>query len=120
MSNRIERVIVNPKRVSPVEAEIWVAVIADNADAGTDLRGRLVGPKCHGVETVQVAFPLRLIGRPPAVQPNTVIGRVIIPEPNMWKPETPFVYEGIVELWQDEERVDSAMLSVALKRERSA
>jgi hypothetical protein len=32
--------------------------------------------------------------------------RVVIPEPSIWEPECPFVYDGVVELWQGDERCD--------------
>lgn len=70
-------------RLSPAEA-----VIDYDADDDYELRGRLVGPTCEYTTTVEVAYPVRA-------------GRVVIPEPALWDPETPFLYAGPIELWRD-------------------
>jgi hypothetical protein len=115
MANRIQRTTILHRRVSPMEVELWVVVEADSTNTGTELRGRLVGPKCPGVETIQVAYPIRMMPRPAGQPENAVVGRVIIPEPNLWTRETPFFYEGTVALWQDEVRCDESALTVSLK-----
>jgi len=115
MSNRIQRMTIVQRRASPMEAELWIVVEMDYVKAGTELRGRLVGPKCPGVETIQVAYPIRMIPHPPGQPENAVVGRVIIPEPNLWTHETPFVYEGTLELWREELKCDESTLTVSLK-----
>ena len=115
MSNRIKRTTIVQRRASPLEAELWIVVEVDFVNAGTELRGRLVGPKCAGVETIQVAYPIRMIPRPADQPENAVVGRVVIPEPNLWTREILFFYEGVVELWQDEVKCDESALTVSLK-----
>jgi hypothetical protein len=115
MSNRIQRASILQRRVSPMEAELWVEVEVASVTAGTELHGRLIGPMCPGVETIQVAYPIRMIPRALGQSENAVVGRVIIPEPNLWTREIPFFYEGVVELWQDEVKCDESALTVSLK-----
>jgi hypothetical protein len=115
MSNRIRHVTMQHRRVSPAEADLLVIVEADRVDTGTELRGTLIGPKCPGVETVQIAYKLRSAQRPD--QPhNSLAGRIVIPEPNLWTSETPFIYDGTVELWQDGERCDNRAISTLFKQ----
>jgi len=103
---RICRVTVEPVRVTTASAELRVVVECDGPAAGAELRGRLVGPRCQGVSTVEVAYPLRQEG--PAF-------RVVIPEPNMWSAAAPFRYDGRVEVWVGNERVDDHTFAVELR-----
>jgi hypothetical protein len=105
MSNRILDVELHTRRANAAEAEIWVRVVPEHLTPATELRGRLVGPKCPGVTTVEVAYPLRPFPHPPADWPG-LAARVVIPEPNRWEPACPFVYDGVVELWQDGQRCE--------------
>jgi hypothetical protein len=41
--------------------------------------------------------------------------RVIIPEPSFWEPESPFLYQGPVELWQDGQRCDQVQITRGLR-----
>jgi hypothetical protein len=41
--------------------------------------------------------------------------RVIIPEPSFWEPESPFLYQGPVELWQNGQRCDQAQITRGLR-----
>jgi hypothetical protein len=41
--------------------------------------------------------------------------RAIIPEPNFWEPETPFLYRGPVELWQKGQLCDTVQISHGLR-----
>jgi hypothetical protein len=115
MSNRIRATSVEIRRLSPAEAEVWIQAELDRTTPTTELRGRLVGPRCPGVSTVEVAYPLRPPPGPTASTENTITLRAAIPEPNLWTEKMPFVYEGTLELWQDGRRCDSARVSVALK-----
>jgi hypothetical protein len=118
MSNRIRRTTVEVRRLSPAEAEVWVVAEVDAVTLATELRGRLVGPRCPGTSTVEVAYPFRPPPRPGAEALGTLAVRALIPEPNLWTAEMPFVYEGPLELWQDGRRCDLATVSVALKLAR--
>ena len=111
MSNRILRTTLHQKRLSTAVAELWIVVEVERVTPTTELRGRLSGPKCPGSETVQIAYPLRML-------PSTgeaLVARILIPEPNLWTAETPFVYEGTVELWQDGELHDRAVVVTGFK-----
>jgi hypothetical protein len=97
MGNRILDLQVQTHRLTPMEAELWILVRAETLTPTTELRGRFVGPKCPGVTTVEVAYPLSFN----ADTGEGLLGRVVIPEPNRWEEQCPFVYDGVVELWQD-------------------
>ena len=104
MSNRILHVELRDRSVIPAEAEVHVAVVPERLDTRTEARGRLMGPQCRYASTVEVAYHLRPLlvptGRP-------AIGlRAVIPEANLWSPETPYLYYGPVELYQDGARCD--------------
>jgi hypothetical protein len=116
MSNRIRKTMIEVRRLSPAEAEVWVCVEVDAVTPTTELRGRLTGPRCPGVTTVEVAYAFRPLTSTDA--PPSLTVRAVIPEPNLWTEETPFVYDGHIELWQDGEQCDGAAVSVALKRPR--
>jgi hypothetical protein len=115
MENRIRRVTVEVRRLSSAEAEVWVVAEVEAVTPRTELRGRLVGPRCPGTSTIEVPYPLRPPPRPASGPHGTLAARVVIPEPNLWTAAMPFVYEGPLELWQDGERCDTATVSVALK-----
>jgi len=103
---RIRRVTVQPVRVTTAAAELRVIVEWDGPVEGIEFRGRLVGPRCVGVSTVEVAYPLR---------PDGSALRVVIPEPNMWSTAAPFRYDGRVEAWVGSERVDDHTFAVELR-----
>jgi hypothetical protein len=98
--NRITQFSVVDRSLSPAEAEVWVLADADAITPSTEIRGRLVGPTCPYSTTIEVAYPLRPL-------PTTVPGlpplarRVNVPEPSFWDPVAPFLYHGVVELWED-------------------
>jgi hypothetical protein len=100
MTNRIINIETHTQRLSPAEADLWVIVAAERTTAGTEIRGRFVGPKCALSSTIEVAYPLRPFERKPA-ELAELAARVVIPEPSLWEPECPFVYDGVIELWQD-------------------
>jgi hypothetical protein len=109
MSNRILRVQVRDRSLDPAQAELWVAVEAEHVTATTELRGRLMGPRCLYAATVEVAYPVR-----PYLRPLT--GRVVIPEPCLWEPQSPFLYQGNVELWEDDRQCDQVEVRRGLRR----
>jgi beta-galactosidase/beta-glucuronidase len=120
MSARIVKSELEVTRLSPAEAEVLVTVEVDPGAEALDLRGKLVGPRCPGVSTIQVAYPLRRL--PSASQTGTVLlsAAAVIPEPNLWTPLTPYVYDATVELWQQGQRVDVAYRSIGLKQKRES
>jgi beta-galactosidase/beta-glucuronidase len=100
MANQIKEMSVSVVRLSPAEAEIHIRLVPASISAGTEARGRVVGPRCARAATVEIAYPLREHSRRLESPPQIVL-RAIIPEPCLWDAESPFVYQCIVELWQD-------------------
>jgi hypothetical protein len=111
---RIEQLTVHQKRLSSAEAELWIFVRVEGMDETATLHASLVGPYCWGVETVQINYPVKQI-KPEGYDENLWVGRVVIPEPNFWTPEQPFVYEGHVELWQNNRLVEIRNIRAAFK-----
>jgi Glycosyl hydrolases family 2 len=107
MSIRIRRVELSDQTLVPAEAEVWVTVHLDHLTTTTAVRGRFMGPTCRYASTVEVAYQLRSLGpsqKPPASEGPALTTRVVIPEPSFWDPESPFLYQGPVEVWEDGER----------------
>jgi hypothetical protein len=102
--NRIADIVVSSENLTPAAAVIGVTVVPQRSDAGTEVRGRLMGPRCVYAATVEVGYPLKPLTH-----------RVVIPEPSFWEPESPFLYEGIVELWQDGVRCDQRTIRCGLR-----
>lgn len=101
MDNQISQMHVFDGRLTPVEAEIIISVHPEHLTSTTQIRGRLTGPRCPYTSTVEVAYSLRELSRQyDAEGPPRVTTRAVIPEPSFWDPQTPFLYEGVVELWQ--------------------
>ena len=80
----------------------------------TEVRGRLVGPRCPGVTTIEVAYPLRPFPCQPGGVPP-LSRRVVIPEPSLWEPQHPFVYRVVVELWEGGQRCDQRQFDYGLR-----
>jgi hypothetical protein len=101
MDNRIESILVFDMRLDPMEAEVWMSVAPKEVTSTTQVRGRLIGPRCPYTTTVEVAYPLREHSREYESEGSPRLKlRVILPEPSFWDPQTPFLYEGPLELWQ--------------------
>jgi hypothetical protein len=96
MTNRILDVVVANHRLDPMETELRVYVRLAQITAATEVRGRLVGPCSTYASTVEIAYPLRASARGDHVEL-----RALIPEPNWWSPQSPFLYGGALELVQD-------------------
>lgn len=119
MGNRIRAATVRPIRLTPTEAELAVKVEADAPAADADVHGRLVGPRCKYGSMVEVAYPvLRL--PPETGGPAARLGKVIIPEPSWWDPESPFLYGGPVELWEGGQTVGQVRVRVGLHHATAA
>jgi hypothetical protein len=85
-----------------------IRIVFDNLPLDIEVRGRLMGPRCLGVSTVEVAYRLIPIDGAPGTY------QVLIPEPNLWSPERPFRYEGPVEFWQGGEFAGVLAVSLGL------
>jgi hypothetical protein len=101
-------------RLDAALAELLVhADFAADPGPGVELRGRLMGPRQGGVATIEVAYPLRPVA---AVTPTRRSARVVIPDPNLWEPDTPFVYWGPAEVWAGGVRLAEVPIEVGLRR----
>jgi hypothetical protein len=111
VDNRILSLSIVDRRPDPAEAELSVHVVTPFQTPTTEVRGRLVGPRCLYSTTVEIAYPLR-----PFHPPAGLDRRVVIPEPSFWDPESPFLYEGPIELWQDGRRCDRVGVRHGIRR----
>jgi len=116
MENRIQRISISERLLTPTEAEVWISVFPKRLTSITQVRGRLMGPRCAYSTTVEVAYPLReqLREYETAGDPHFCM-RVIIPEPNLWDPVSPFLYQGPLELWQSKELCDQRTIIRGLR-----
>jgi hypothetical protein len=112
--NKLRQASAEVRRLSSAEAELWIRIEAEQTTPTTEVRGRMVGPRCPGMTTVEVAYSLQPFPRLPEGMPP-LSRRVVIPEPSLWEAERPFVYHAVIELWQDGERSDTAEFDCGLK-----
>jgi hypothetical protein len=110
--NRILHIDVRAHSTVPAEAEVRITVVPESLTPTTEVRGRLMGPRCRFASTVEVAYHLRPL---PAPVTGALMMRAIIPEASLWEPEGPFLYEGPVELWQDGRRCDRVLVRHGLR-----
>lgn len=116
MENRIRHIEIHNRSLNPVAAEVWIAVLPEQHTATTEVRGRLMGPRCLYSNTIEVAYPLRPVPSHQMPQePSGLTVRVVIPEASLWEPQCPFLYHGPIELWQDGQRCDRIVLSHGLR-----
>jgi len=113
MNSRIRSIAVAPIRLTPTEAELAIDLHCSELHPTTEMHGRLMGPMCLYSTTVEVAYPIRMHSRGRG-QP-VLHGRVVIPEPAWWDPESPFLYHGPIELWEHETRVESSSVRCGLR-----
>ena len=99
MDNRILHLDVRNGSLMPAQSEVWIRVVPEWQSPTTELRGRLMGPRCPYASTVEVAYPLR--PTPQRESSDRLTARVVIPEASLWDTESPFLYRGPIELWQD-------------------
>lgn len=101
--------VVAPYRiaVSPLEADIWFQVFVQRATSGTEVGGRIVGPRSLFAQRASVVSPLRSVWLKQAEQP-ALMARTAFPNPKFWDPMDPALYRVVVELWQDGQRCEVA------------
>jgi beta-galactosidase/beta-glucuronidase len=114
MSNKLRQVTAQLHRLSSAEAEVWLLVEAERVTPTTEVRGRLMGPRCPGASTIEVAYPLRPFSQQPEGA-SPLSRRVVIPEPSLWETEQPYVYRAVVELWEDGRQCDRAEFDYGLR-----
>jgi hypothetical protein len=116
MDNRIRELEVRNGQLIPAQSEVWIRVLPERLTPTTELRGRLMGPRCAYAETVEIAYLLR---PPPRDQipsgRDALHARVTIPEACFWEPESPFLYQGPIELWQDGQRCEQIVITHGLR-----
>lgn len=116
MTNRIHFVGLTHHVTDPTLAEVWVTLCPERLTASTELRGRLTGPRCAYSTTVEVPYPVRERERLEETEERPhLLGRIVIPDPCLWEPQTPFLYEGVIELWQDGQCCERAAVSRGLR-----
>ena len=103
---RIEKI--ETPRLSPMEALVRVTLSLPQAAEDIQIRGNMTGPTCPGTSTIEIAYPWRMM-KPPS--PNQIIVEAVIPEPNLWSPETPFTYHGRVDVWSRDKRIGTISFS---------
>jgi hypothetical protein len=111
--NKLRQITMQVRRLSPAEAEVWLLIEPETLTPTTEVRGRLVGPRCPGVTTIEVAYPLQPVNRQVGVPPLSQ--RAIIPDPSLWEPGRPFVYHADIELWQDGQLCDAMETDYGLR-----
>ncbi len=116
MANAIRSLDIHAHLASPAEADIRVLVTPARIGPQTEVRGRVVGPRCPGRSTIEVAYPLRPL---PSQRQDAVAARVVIPDPSLFRPDSPFQYEGQIELWDEDQRCDSRSIVVRIGQEWS-
>jgi len=119
MTNRIKDVAVRVQRLDATVGELSISVFPDRLTNGTEVHGRVTGPHCAGATTVEVSYPLQETSRQDDKEGDPCIrSRVVIPEPNLWDPISPFVYQCKLELWQGDQRCDQTERLIQLKAPR--
>jgi hypothetical protein len=106
LSNPTPAYTVHVQRLDPALADLRIEFA--NLPADVEVGGRLMGPRCAGVSTIEVAYPLRRLA-PGAYQ-------VLIPEPSFWTVDRPYVYEGPASFYREGVKVGTLHLSISLKK----
>lgn len=113
MLNQIRDVVVINHRLDPHETELRILVEVEQLTPTTEIRGRLMGPRSVYTSTVEIAHPIRHVGtRSDAPQIEL---RVVITEASWWTPQSPFLYQGPLELWQDGELIERRQISHGIR-----
>ena len=96
---------IHVRRLDAILADLRIEFTGLPVDA--EVRGRLMGPRCPGISTVEIAYHLRRL------EPS--VYQVLIPEPTLWTPERPYVYEGPVEWFTGDVKTGGMRVAVALQ-----
>jgi hypothetical protein len=92
-------------RLDAALADLRLEFPALPADA--EVRGRLIGPRCPGVSTIEIAHHLRPLGGG--------VWQALIPEPALWTPDRPYVYEGPADVYHRGVKTTSISLAICLR-----
>lgn len=91
MSDPVDDLVVSERRLDLLDAELWIV-------GPSDLSGRLTGPRSRYASTVEIPYYLQRIPNPEA---PANARRAVIPDPSLWSPQTPFLYEAKLDLGAD-------------------
>src|SRR5262245_45147141 len=114
MKNSILEVRHEVRSLTPANAEVWFTIVCEHLTPTTEVRGRVVGPRCPSHTTIEIAYPLQRLADSATGTP-AVNTRVVIPEPSLWKSDAPFLYRVHVELWADNERCAEKEFDLGLR-----
>lgn len=111
MVNRILDLVVVNHRLDPVATELRVYVKLADITPATQIRGQFLGPRCAYASTIEIAYPLKEVSRGDYLE-----FQARIPEPSWWDPESPFLYKGVLQLWQEDAMCDHAAIHHGIRR----
>ncbi len=106
MLNPLPSYCVRIHRLDPTVADVRIEFT--NLPSDVEVTGRLVGPRCPGMTTIEVAYPLRRVAA-------NVYG-VVIPDPVLWSAQRPCVYEGPIDFMRDGQNVGRVTVSCGIAR----
>jgi hypothetical protein len=101
--------------VSPAAADVWFRVAVQRVTAGTEVRGRVVGPRSLYQQQRVESWPMRSV-RHREQAGESLIARTAIPEPGLWSPDNPLLYRVVVELWQDRQLCEVCGFDLGFRR----
>src|SRR5262245_36220684 len=90
-SNKLKGIGCSRLSYSPTEADIWFRVLVEKVTQGTDVRGRIVGPRSLFTETAERVSPLRSVKHSEARE-AVLTARTAFPHPSLWSHENPSLY----------------------------
>jgi hypothetical protein len=98
---------------SPAEARIYarLELSEENARAGYQLAGRVVGPECAFSHTLPARMPMMDRG-----EGNRLLLETVVPDPCFWTPELPFLYRVQIELQRGGETIEKCERLVGIRR----
>jgi hypothetical protein len=94
---------IEPGRASQASADFVIRVNLDGPAAGCEVTGRVVGPSAKGITTVEVAYPMTVVGG----SGTAVSLKCVIPEPSFWTRDAPLGYAWSITLRVNGELKDS-------------
>jgi hypothetical protein len=115
MMNRIRHITIVGERLDPYLARLELEVLADRVDESPRISGYLDGPRSTYAVTVEATYPVRLLRR---LDSARLLVGISIPEPCLWRPDTPLVYEGHLALEQENELPCRALIHHAFRNVR--
>lgn len=115
MSNRIVGQELIEVDVDPTQVHLYLRVEAEQWSPTTEVRAYLSGPINVLKPTEPGTFPFKALPNPEEdVDEGVNSFEVLLDNPALWSPESPYRYEGQVELWEGGVRVDAVPLHYAV------